>query len=362
MFKTINDSPMMRTVRLQYSEVTPVWLMRQAGRYMQEYQDVRNNVTFIELCKNPSLAADVMLTAVKRLGVDAAIIFSDILLILEPMGLGITFPDKGGPFVTNPIRTPQDVKNVVELESANQLNYVMDTVRYTREGLSNLIPLIGFAGAPFTLATYAIGNPADSNSNLNSTSEVKTASNRNFQFVKSFMYLYADEWSELMRKFAVSTAKYLNGQISAGAQIIQIFDSWAGCLSVEDYSEFVQPYSKLLIDLLMPGVPIIHFAPGNPMILPNVASAGGNVIGIDWRISIDKARDLLGNEYAIQGNLDPAILLTNRDIIRKSVQKIIRLTKGQNGFIFNLGHGVLPQTPTENVIALVEAVREFSGK
>jgi uroporphyrinogen decarboxylase len=356
MFKTIDDSPMMRAVRLQYSETTPVWLMRQAGRYMQEYQDVRNNVTFIELCKNPSLAAEVMLTAVKRLGVDAAIIFSDILLILEPMGLEVTFPDKGGPCVTKPIRTPHDIKNVVELESANQLNYVMDTVRYTREGLNNRIPLIGFAGAPFTLATYTIGSP---DTNLSSHSDNKTTSNRHFQFVKSFMYLYTDEWNELMRKFAVSTAKYLNGQIAAGAQIIQIFDSWAGCLSPEDYSTFVQPYSKLLIDLIMPGVPIIHFAPGNPMILPNVASAGGNVIGVDWRIAIDKAKDLIGNNYAIQGNLDPTILLTNRDIIRKNVQKIIRLMKGQNGFIFNLGHGVLPQTPTENVIALVEAVHEF---
>jgi uroporphyrinogen decarboxylase len=357
MFNTIEDSPMMRAVRLQYSDTIPVWLMRQAGRYMQEYRNVRNNVTFIELCKTPSLAAEVMLTAVERLGVDAAIIFSDILLILEPMGFEITFPDEGGPVVTKPIRNPQDVKNVIELETENQLHYVMDTVRYTREGLNNRMPLIGFAGAPFTLATYAI-----SEQTTNPTHNRKSINNRSFQNVKAFMHLYHNEWAELMHKFAVSTAKYLNGQITAGAQIIQIFDSWAGCLSVEDYAEFVQPYSKLLIDLILPGTPVIHFAPGNPMLLPNIAATGGNVIGVDWRIPIDKAWDKIGSNYAIQGNLDPAILLTNRETIRKNVQKIIRLTKQKNGFIFNLGHGILPQTPTENAIALVEAVHEFGQK
>ncbi|MDR1484187.1 MAG: uroporphyrinogen decarboxylase [Planctomycetaceae bacterium] len=362
MSNTIDASPMMRAVRLQHSDRIPVWLMRQAGRYMQEYRNVRNKVTFIELCKTPSLAAEVMLTAVERLGVDAAIIFSDILLILEPMGFGITFPDEGGPRVTKPIRNPQDVKNIKELESENQLHYVMDTVRYTREGLNNRMPLIGFAGAPFTLATYTIGETDNINSNQNSNQNRKSTNNRNFQNVKAFMHLYQTEWSDLMHKFAVSTAKYLNGQIAAGAEIIQIFDSWAGCLSVEDYAEFVQPYSKLLIDLILPGTPVIHFAPGNPMLLPNIAASGGNVIGVDWRIPIDKAWDIIGNNHAIQGNLDPAILLTDRDTIRRNVQKIIRLTKQKNGFIFNLGHGILPQTPTENAIALVEAVHEFGQK
>ncbi|MDR2168775.1 MAG: uroporphyrinogen decarboxylase [Planctomycetaceae bacterium] len=350
--KVIDDSPMMRAVHLQYSDKTPIWLMRQAGRYMEEYRKVRNNVTFIELCKTPSLAAEVMLTAVKRLGVDAAIIFSDILLILEPMGLEIVFPDEGGPVITKPIQKPQDVKNIKDLESENQLHYVMDTVRYTREGLNNRIPLIGFAGAPFTLATYIINNNTIQKSNHN----------RNFQFVKTFMHLHQSEWRELMHKLATSTAKYLNGQINAGAQIIQIFDSWAGCLSVDDYAEFVQPYSKLLIDLILPGTPVIHFAPGNPMLLPNIAASGGNVIGIDWRIPIDKAWDVIGKNYAIQGNLDPAILLTDKNTIRKNVQKITRITKQKNGFIFNLGHGILPQTPVENVIALVEAVHELGGR
>lgn len=355
MSHSIESSPMMRAVRLQNSDKVPVWLMRQAGRYMQEYRNVRSKVAFTELCKTPSLAAEVMLTAVSRLGVDAAIIFSDILLILEPMGFGVVFPDEGGPLVTKPIRNPKDVENVIELESENQLHYVMDTVRYTREGLDNRKPLIGFAGAPFTLATYAIGDP---NPNPNH----RLINNRNFQHVKTFMHLHPSEWAALMHKFVTSTAKYLNGQIAAGAQIVQIFDSWAGCLSVEDYTEFVQPYSKSLIDLILPSTPIIHFAPGNPMLLPNVAAAGGNVISVDWRIAIDKAWDMIGNDYAIQGNLDPVILLTDRNIIRKNVQKIIKLTKQRNGFIFNLGHGILPQTPTENVIALVEAVHEFGQK
>ncbi|MDR1480317.1 MAG: uroporphyrinogen decarboxylase [Planctomycetaceae bacterium] len=350
----IDDSPMMRAVRLQHSDRIPVWLMRQAGRYMQEYREVRSKFTFTELCKTPSIAAEVMLTAVERLGVDAAIIFSDILLILEPMGFGVVFPDEGGPLVTKPIRNPRDVDNVIELESENQLQYVMDTVRYTREGLNNRMPLIGFAGAPFTLATYVIGDPKP-NSNH------RFANNRNFQHVKAFMHLYPSEWANLMSKLVTSTAKYLNGQIAAGAQIVQLFDSWAGCLSVEDYAEFVQPYSKLLIDQISVGVPVIHFAPGNPMLLPNIAATGGSAIGVDWRIAIDKAWDLIGSNYAIQGNLDPAILLTDRNTIRKNVQKIINLAKQKqnNGFIFNLGHGILPQTPTENAISLVEAVHEF---
>ncbi|MDR1922859.1 MAG: uroporphyrinogen decarboxylase [Planctomycetaceae bacterium] len=352
----IDSGSMMRSVRLQSSDSVPVWLMRQAGRYMQEYRDVRSKVTFLELCKTPPLAAEVMLTAVKKLGVDAAIIFSDILLILEPMGFGIHFPDSGGPRVTRPICQQADVKNVIELESANQLDYVMDTVRYTREGLDKQIPLIGFAGAPFTLATYVIDAAGENNANK------PNSNNRNFNRVKSFMHLYPNEWDELMRKFAISTAKYLNGQINAGVQIIQIFDSWAGCLSVDDYINFVQPYSRLLIDLIQKGIPIIHFAPGNPILLPEIAKTNCNVIGVDWRIPIDKAWEIIGKNHAIQGNLDPAILLTDRETIRKMTQKIIRLTERKNGFIFNLGHGVLPQTPIENVIALVDAVHEFGQK
>ncbi|GHT40404.1 hypothetical protein FACS189443_0700 [Planctomycetales bacterium] len=338
-----NQSPMMRAVRGEAAESVPIWLMRQAGRYMPEYQQVRNRVTFLELCKTPELAAEVMITAVNRLGVDAAILFSDILLLLEPLGFGLEFTPDGGPKITNPVREARDIANVRELESAEQLDYVMNAVRYTREGLDNSKPLIGFAGAPFTLASYA----------------VEGAGSNNFRQVKAFMHIYPDDWQSLMKKIAISTARYLNGQIKAGVQIVQIFDSWAGCLSDEDYRKYVLPYSKMLIDLIIPGTPIIHFAPGNPMILPGVAEAGGNVIGVDWRISIPRAWDMIGHKRSIQGNLDPAILLTNPDVIRHHVLHILRLVERRPGFVFNLGHGILPQTPVENAIALIDAVHEL---
>ncbi|MDR2704318.1 MAG: uroporphyrinogen decarboxylase [Planctomycetaceae bacterium] len=341
--RTWDHSPMMRATRCQATESVPVWLMRQAGRYMPEYREIRERVSFIELCKTPELATEVMLTAVQRLGVDAAIIFSDILLILEPMGLELEFEPDGGPRIGNPIRNSSDVALLRELESVEPLEFVMNTIRYTREGLDDSLPLIGFAGAPFTLAAYAIeGN-----------------SSRNFRQVKAFMHVCPNEWQEMMKKFALSTARYLNSQINAGVQIVQIFDSWVGCLSDEDYKKYVKPYSRMLIDLIIPGTPIIHFGPGNPILLPDIRDAGGHVIGIDWRIAIDQAWNIVGSDYAVQGNLDPAILLTNRDIIRQSVQHILRQVERRPGFIFNLGHGIMPQTPVENVITLIDAVHEF---
>ena len=334
---------MMRAVHCQPVTSVPIWLMRQAGRYMPEYQRVRERVTFLELCKRPELAAEVMLTAVERLGVDAAILFSDILLILEPMGFQLEFASDGGPKIGNPIRLPDDVDRVLELPTAEQLHFVMDAVRYTREGLDDAKPLIGFAGAPFTLAAYA----------------VEGGGSKNFHQVKAFMHLYPVKWHDLLRRIAVSTARYLNGQIEAGAQIVQIFDSWVGCVSEEDYKKYVFPYSKMLIDLIMPGTPIIHFAPGNPMLLPSVRNVGGHVASVDWRIGVDKAWDMIGRDRAIQGNLDPAILLTDRETIRRHAQHIIRLTDRQPGFIFNLGSGIMPQTPVDNVIALVDIVHEL---
>ena len=337
------NSSMMRAVRCQATESVPIWFMRQAGRYMPEYQRVRERVTFLELCKRPELAAEVMLTAVDRLGVDAAILFSDILLILEPMGFQLEFTPEGGPQIRNPIRQPDDVDNVRDMPTIEPLNFVMDAVRYTREGLDATKPLIGFAGAPFTLASYAI----------------EGGGSKNFRLVKAFMHLYPQKWHDLMRRLALSTARYLNGQIEAGVQIVQIFDSWVGCVSDEDYKRYVFPYSKMLIELILPGTPIIHFAPGNPMILPSVSEAGGHVIGADWRVALDKAWDMVGRDRAIQGNLDPAILLTDRETIRRHAQHILRLADRHPGFVFNLGHGIMPQTPVENVIALVDIVHEL---
>ena len=338
-----DTSVMMKAVRCESVPYIPIWLMRQAGRYMNEYQQVRSKVSFLDLCKRPELAAEVMLTAVHRLGVDAAILFSDILLILEPMGFQLEFTPDGGPRIGNPIRESNDVDRVLELPSAEPLHFVMDAVKYTREGLDASKPLIGFAGAPFTLAAYAIEGGVS----------------RNFQQVKAFMHLYPEKWNELMKKIAVSTARYLNAQIAAGVQIVQIFDSWVGCVSEEDYKKYVSPHSKMLIDLIHSGTPIIHFAPGNPMLLPWVCESGGNVFGVDWRIGIDRAWDIIGRRRAIQGNLDPAILLTDRETIRRHAMHIIRLADRHPGFIFNLGHGITPQTPVDNVIALVDIVHEL---
>jgi uroporphyrinogen decarboxylase len=336
-------SPMMRAVQNLETSRVPVWMMRQAGRYMSEYNAVREKYTFLELCKTPELAAEIMLTAVNKLGVDAAIIFSDILLLLEPLGLKLTFLPEGGPKILNPIQTAEDAAALPMLESAEQLDCVMQTVRLTRQGLDEIVPLIGFCGAPFTLAAYA----------------VEGGTSRDFAKVKTFMRTCPLEWIALMKKLALSAATYLNGQILSGVQIVQIFDSWAGCLSVDDYYRFVQPYSKLLIENITPGTPVIHFAPGNPMLLPNVRDAGGNCIGVDWRIPLDKAREILGFDKAVQGNLDPSILLANRNVIRLFVKKILLQNAGKPGFVFNLGHGIMKETPVENAVAFVEAVHEF---
>ena len=339
------DSLFMKACRREPTERTPIWLMRQAGRYMREYREVRAQTTFLELCKNPSLCAEVMLTAVERLGVDAAIIFSDLLPILEPMGLDLEFAKGEGPVIHNPIREIEDVDRVVELESVDALHFVMETVRQTRAGLPADMPLIGFAGAPFTLGSYAI----------------EGGSSRTYLHTKTLMYRDEGAWSALMGRFARAITRYLNAQIAAGAQAVQLFDSWVGCLGPEDYRRYVLPYVQQIIDHLAPGVPVIHFAAGNPALLPLVAEAGGDVIGIDWRINLDDAWRAVGEERAVQGNLDPLVLLSDPEEIRRRAKQVLDKAAGRPGHIFNLGHGVVQQTPVDNAIALIEAVRELSS-
>ena len=336
----------MRACRLEKVERTPIWLMRQAGRYMREYREVRARTTFLELCKNPQLCAEVMLTAVARLGVDAAIIFSDLLPILEPLGFELEFAAGEGPVIHNPVRAAADVDRVLELESTEPLEFVMETVRLTRAGLPPEIPLLGFAGAPFTLASYAI----------------EGGGSRNYLNTKALMYADEGAWRALMGKLARAVTRYLNAQISAGAQAVQLFDSWAGTLGPTDYRTHVLPFSRQVIAGLTPGVPVIHFVAGNPALLPLVAEAGGSVIGVDWRIDLDQAWRLVGHDKAVQGNLDPAVLLATPDEIRRRAREILDQAAGRPGHIFNLGHGILPQTPVENVIALVDAVRELSSR
>lgn len=341
-----DDGPFMRACRRLPVERTPIWLMRQAGRYMQEYRDVRAKTTFLELCKNPALCAEVMLTAVERLNVDAAIIFSDLLPMLEPMGLDLEFAHGEGPVIHNPVREAADVDRVIELESAESLGFVMDTVRLTRTGLSPQIPVLGFAGAPFTLASYAIEGGAS----------------RSYLHTKTLMFRDAGAWDALMSRLARSVGRYLNAQIDAGAQAVQLFDSWVGCLGTDDYRRYVLPYTRQVIDTIPGDVPVINFATGNPALLPLLSEAGGAVIGIDWRIRLDDAWRAVGYEKAVQGNLDPLVLLAEPAEIRRRAKEILDQAGGRPGHIFNLGHGVLQQTPVDNVIALVEAVRELSAR
>lgn len=337
---------MMRAARRQSCERTPVWLMRQAGRYMAEYRAVRAKTTFLELCKNPALSAEVMCTAVDRLQVDAAIIFSDLLPILEPMGLELEFAAGEGPVIHNPVRSAEDVDRVRELDDVAPLSYVMETVTATRAAIDDAIPVIGFAGAPFTLASYA----------------VEGGSSRSYLHAKSLMLNDPGAWDALLGKLARAVTGYLNAQIDAGAQIVQIFDSWVGCLGPDDYRRYVLPHSKAIIESIRPGTPVIHFATGNPALLPVLREAGGDVIGIDWRVRLDDAWQTVGHDKAVQGNLDPAVLLTTPDEIRRQVKNVLDQAGGRPGHIFNLGHGVHKETPVENAIALVEAVKELSAK
>jgi len=338
------NSPFMKACRREPVDVTPVWLMRQAGRYMEEYREVRAKTTFLELCKNPQLCSEIMCTAVNKLGVDAAIIFSDLLPILEPMGFDLEFAKGEGPVIHNPVREAGDVDRVVELESVDSLHFVMETVKQTRQDLPADMPLIGFAGAPFTLASYTI----------------EGGSSRNYLHTKTLMYRDEGAWKQLMLRFARAVTIYLNAQIAAGAQCVQLFDSWAGCLGPSDYRRFVLPYVKQIIDNLTPGTPVINFATGNPALLPLLREAGGDVIGIDWRIELSDAWETVGHDRAVQGNLDPLVLLAGRDEIRRRAAAVLEQAGGRPGHIFNLGHGVLQQTPVENAIALVEAVHELS--
>jgi uroporphyrinogen decarboxylase len=340
------NSPFMKACRREPTDVTPVWLMRQAGRYMAEYRAVREKISFLDLCKNPALCSEVMCTAVRRLGVDAAIIFSDLLPILEPMGLDLEFAPGGGPVIHNPVREPADVDRVVELESVDALHFVMETVRQTRKDLPVDLPLIGFAGAPFTLASYTI----------------EGGSSRNYLHTKTLMYRDPAAWQALMERLSRAVQRYLNAQINAGAQCVQLFDSWAGCLGTDDYRRYVLPYVRQIIRGIAPDVPVINFATGNTALLPLLAEAGGSVIGVDWRTRLDDAWQAVGHDRAVQGNLDPCVLLADPQTIRRRAAEILAMADGRPGHIFNLGHGVLPQTPVDNAIALVEAVHELSRR
>jgi uroporphyrinogen decarboxylase len=340
------DSQFLRACRREKVDFTPIWLMRQAGRYLPEYRAIRKQTSFLELCKNPQLASEVMCRTVETLGVDAAIIFSDLLPILEPMGMELEFLPAEGPVIHNPLRQSGDVDRLVELESTDALHYVMETVRQTRADLPSHIPLIGFAGAPFTLASYAIEGGAS----------------RTFLHTKTFMYRDTAAWDALASRLTRAIVRYLNAQIAAGAQAVQLFDTWAGCLGPDDYRQFVLPYVARIIQQLDANTPVISFATGNPQLLPLLAEANPHVVGVDWRIGLADACELIGPNHAVQGNLEPLALLADRGEISRRAKQVLDDAAGRPGHIFNLGHGVVPQTPPENVRALVDFVHEVSAR
>lgn len=334
----------LRACRRESVDCTPVWFMRQAGRYMSEYRDLRTKHSILELCKTPELAARVTLQPIDRFPLDAAIIFADILLPLEAMGLQLEFAEGEGPVIHNPVRDRAGVDRLKMIDG-DELQYVAEAVAVARRMLNGRVPLIGFAGAPFTLASYAI----------------EGGSSRNYVLTKQMMYREPEAWHRLMDKLARVVVGYLRRQIKAGAQAIQIFDSWVGCLSAGDYAEYVMPHVQLIFDgLKHEGVPMIHFGTGTTAILGAMRKAGGTVMGVDWRVPLDDAWATVGHDMAVQGNLDPVALFGPPHEIERRVEDILRRAGGRPGHIFNLGHGILPQTPVDHVAATVEMVHKLS--
>ncbi len=337
----------LRACRRLPVDCTPVWFMRQAGRYMPEYRAVRAKHTLLDICAQPDLAAEVTLQPVRALGVDAAILFADILLPLHPLGIDFDFVQGEGPVIRNPVRGPEDVAAMRPVNPQESLGHVLEAVRLVRRELAGRTPLIGFAGGPFTLASYIIEGGAS----------------RDYRKTKQFMYALPQAWHELLSRLARVVADFLAAQIAAGAQAVQLFDSWAGCLSPADYREYAQPYSRLILqELSATGVPAIHFGTGTATLLPDMREAGGDVIGLDWRTPLDWGWQRLGHGVAVQGNLDPAALFAPLPELERRVRAILEQAAERPGHIFNLGHGILPGTPVENVHAVVQMVHEISAR
>lgn len=339
----LTSHPFLKACRREPTPYTPIWLMRQAGRYMAEYRAVRDRMSFLELCHDADAAAEVTVTAVERLGVDAAIIFADILLVLEPMGVGLEFAQGDGPRIHRPVRSGEQIDRLPEVEPQESLTFVFEAVRKANAALK--VPLIGFAGAPFTIASYVVEGGAS----------------RNYIHTKKLMYGDPGAWHALMEKLARALTKYVNGQIAAGAHAVQLFDSWVGCLAPDDYREYVLPHMRALIAGITPGTPVIHFGTGTSGMLKIMREAGGAVLGVDWRIDLATAWQQVGYDIAVQGNLDPVALFGPPSEIRRRAQAILDSVRARPGHIFNLGHGILPETPVDHVRLLIDTVHELSA-
>ena len=336
----------LKACRRESVDRTPVWFMRQAGRYMAEYQRIRAKHSILDVCKIPDLAAEVTLQPIERFDLDAAIIFADILLPLEPMGLQLTFKEEQGPVIFNPVRHEDDVARLRHIEP-DAFRFSFDAVSLTKKALDGRVPLIGFAGAPFTLASYAI----------------EGGSSRNYLNTKQMMFGRPDQWHALLRKLSDVVVTYLENQVRAGVDAIQIFDSWVGCLSPADYEEYVLPHVKSVIDRLKPeGIPIIYFGTGTSTLLPLMRSAGSDVLGLDWHVELDEAWARVGFDVAVQGNLDPVVLFAPLPEIERRIKDILDRAGNRAGHIFNLGHGILPKTPVDHVEAAIGFVRQYSTR
>jgi len=326
--------------------MTPVWFMRQAGRYMAEYRAVRKHHSLLEICKTPKLAAQVTIEAAEILGVDAAIIFADLLLPLEVMGLPFRFEAGEGPRIDKPVRTPSDVA-ALRVDQAGDLDYVAESVRLVAAHFHARLPVIGFCGAPFTLASYMI----------------EGGGSRNYVETKRMMYRSPEAWDNLMSRLVAVLAPYASAQARHGADVIQIFDSWVGCLSPSDYGRFVLPRTlELVHQVKAAGVPVIYFGTDTATLLPAMKETGADVIGVDWRIGLDDAWQSLGLRGAVQGNLDPVVLFASKKEVRGQAEQVLQRAGGRPGHVFNLGHGILPETPVEHVKDLAHFVHEYSAK
>jgi uroporphyrinogen decarboxylase len=339
-----NNFRFLKACRGEPVDKTPVWFMRQAGRYMKAYRDLKEKHTFLEMCKTPELATEVTLQPVNALDIDAAIIFADILLPLEPMGTGLEFVVGDGPSIPRPVRDAKAVEDLRPVNAEEQLGFVGDAIRMVRKEIAGKVPLIGFAGAPFTLSSYM----------------VEGGKSREFKTTKLMMYETPETWALLMDKVCATLIDYLKMQVKAGAQALQIFDSWVGCLSPYDYTKYVLPYTKRVIDGMKGcGVPVINFSTGTSTMLPEVAKAGGDVVSFDWRIELADAWKQIGYDQPIQGNLDPVLLFAPLPVIKERVHDIMRQAAGRPGHIFNLGHGILQHTPVDHVKAVCDMVHEY---
>jgi uroporphyrinogen decarboxylase len=334
----------LKACRREPAGYTPVWLMRQAGRYMKEYMAIKEKYSFLEMCRTPEIACEVTLQPIKAFELDAAIIFADILLPLEGMGINLEFAKNMGPKISNPVRTSADIDAVKVIDPDADVPYLLEAIKMVRAELNGKVPLIGFSGAPFTLASYII----------------EGGGSKNYIHTKSIMYDDPGAWKALMDKITEIVIRYLNAQVKAGAQALQLFDSWVGCLGPDDYREYALPYTKKIIDSVDKSVPFINFSTNTGTYLEILKEAGGDVMGVDWKVRLDEAWARIGHDKAIQGNLDPVVLFGPVSEIRKRAKEIIEMAGGRPGHIFNLGHGIILGTPVDSVRAIVDAVHEFS--